>query len=398
MRISTSQIFQRGANALLEQQARVSKTQLQLSTGKQILTPSDNPTASVQILQLQQSIDVKNTYQTNIGYAQSSLNSEESALSSSSDLLQRIRELAVQANSGAVTATDLQSISQEVQQDLNGLLGLANSQDGNGNYLFAGNSTGTQPFAQSAGGFSYAGDQGQRTIQIGENRKVAISDSGYNVFQKIQNGNGSFTTTYNNANTGSATISTGQVTNPGAWIPDTYTLSFTSPTNYEIRDSSSALITSGSYQSDAAISFNGVQVTVSGAPATGDSFTIAPSTNQDIFSTVQKLVTAMNSTGNDPASKAKFGSEVNQFLNAVDNAMNNIDNVRAGVGARLNSIDNQKAANSDFILASHTALSSLQDLDYAAAASTLSQQMLVLQAAQQTFVKTQNLSLFNYIQ
>ena len=398
MRISTSQIFQRGANALLEQQARVSKTQLQLSTGKQILTPSDNPTASVQILQLQQSIDVKNTYQTNIGYAQSSLNSEESALSSSSDLLQRIRELAVQANSGAVTATDLQSISQEVQQDLNGLLGLANSQDGSGNYLFAGNSTGTQPFAQSAGGFSYAGDQGQRTIQIGENRKVAISDSGYNVFQKIQNGNGSFTTTYNNANTGSATISTGQVTNPGAWIPDTYTLSFTSPTNYEIRDSSSALITSGSYQSDAAISFNGVQVTVSGAPATGDSFTIAPSTNQDIFSTVQKLVTAMNSTGNDPASKAKFGSEVNQFLNAVDNAMNNIDNVRAGVGARLNSIDNQKAANSDFILASHTALSSLQDLDYAAAASTLSQQMLVLQAAQQTFVKTQNLSLFNYIQ
>ncbi len=398
MRISTNQIYQRGANALLEQQARVSKTQLQLSTGKQIVNPSDNPTASVQILQLQQSIDVKNTYQTNIGYAQSSLSSEESALSSSNDLLQRIRELAVQANSGAVSATDLQSISQEVQQDLNGLLGLANSQDGSGNYLFSGNSTGTQPFAQNAGGFSYEGDQGQRTIQIGENRKVSISDSGYNVFQKIKNGNGTFTTSYNNANTGSATISTGQVTNPGAWVPDTYTLTFTSPTNYEVRDSSSALITTGTYQSDAAISFNGAQVTVSGAPATGDSFTIAPSTNQDIFSTVQKLVSAMNSTSNDPASKAKFGSEVNQFLDSVDNAMNNIDNVRAGIGARLNSIDNQKAANSDFILASQTALSSLQDLDYTAAASTLSQQMLVLQAAQQTFVKTQNLSLFNYIQ
>ena len=71
---------------------------------------------------------------------------------------------------------------------------------------------------------------------------------------------------------------------------------------------------------------------------------------------------------------------------------------RAGIGARLNSIDNQKAANGDFILASQTALSSLQDLDYTAATSTLSKQMLVLQAAQQTFVKTQNLSLFNYIQ
>ena len=398
MRISTSQIFQRATNALLDQQAQVSKTQLQLSTGKQIVTPSDNPTASVQILQLQQSIDVKNTYQTNIGFAQSSLGAEDSALSSGTDLLQRIRELAVQANNGTVSATDLHSISQEVQQDLNGFLGLANSRDGNGNYLFSGNSTGTKPFSQNVGVFSYAGDQGQRTIQIGENRKVAISDSGYDVFQKIKNGNGTFVTSYNSANTGSATISTGQVINPGAWVPDTYTLTFTSPTNYEIRDSSSALITSGTYQSDAAINFNGAQVTLSGAPASGDSFTIAPSSNQDVFSTVQKLLTAMTGVGTDPASRAKFSSEVNQFLVSIDSAMNNIDDVRAGIGARLNSIDNQKAANGDFILASQTALSSLQDLDYTAATSTLSKQMLVLQAAQQTFVKTQNLSLFNYIQ
>ena len=398
MRISTSQIFQTATNALLDQQAQVSKTQLQLSTGKQIVKPSDNPTASVQILQLQHSINVKNTYQTNIGYAQSSLSVEESTLSSGNDLLQRIRELAVQANGGSVTYTDLQSIALEVQQDLNGLIGLANSQDGNGNYLFAGNSTGTKPFAQGAAGITYAGDQGQRSIQIGEDRQVAISDSGYNVFQKIKNGNGTFVTSYSSANTGSASISTGQVTNPGAWVPDTYTLTFISPTSYEIRDSSSALITSGSYQSDAAINFNGAQVTLSGAPATGDSFTIAPSANQDVFSTVQKLLTAMTSSSTDPASRAKFSSEVNQFLVSIDNAMNNIDDVRAGIGARLNSVDNQKAANADLILASQTALSSLQDLDYTAATSSLSRQMLVLQAAQQTFVKTQNLSLFNYIQ
>ena len=139
-------------------------------------------------------------------------------------------------------------------------------------------------------------------------------------------------------------------------------------------------------------------MTLSGAPASGDSFTIAPSSNQDVFSTVQKLLTAMTGVGTDPASRAKFSSEVNQFLVSIDSAMNNIDDVRAGIGARLNSIDNQKAANGDFILASQTALSSLQDLDYTAATSTLSKQMLVLQAAQQTFVKTQNLSLFNYIQ
>ena len=398
MRISTNQIYHSGSNGILDQQAKVNKTQMQLSTGKQVIVPSDNPTAAVEILQLQHTIDLKNTYQTNIGYAQASLSSEESALSSSDDLLQRVRELAVQANTGVMTNTDLQSIAKEVQQSLSGLLGLANSQDGNGNYLFAGNHTTTKPFDQSNGGFSYAGDQGQRTIQIGENRQIAITDSGYDVFQKIKNGNGSFVTSYNGANTGSGAISAGQVTNPGAWVPDTYTLTFLTPTTYEVRDSSAALITSGTYTSDAAISFNGVQVTVSGSPAAADSFTIAPSSNQDVFTTLQKLVTALNGSAGDPASRAKLSSDIGQFLVSIDNAMNNMADARAGIGARLNSIDNQKAANGDFIAASQTALSSLQDLDYTEAASRLSQQLLVLQAAQQSFVRMQNLSLFNYIQ
>ncbi len=398
MRISTNMIFQRGTTGIIDQQAQVSKTQLQMSSGKNVATPSDNPTAAVQILQLQHSIDLTNTYQTNIGYAQASLTAEESALSNSNDLMQRVRELAVQANSGTMSNADLQSIAQEVTQDLNGLLALANTQDGSGNYLFAGNRTSTQPFSQSTGSFSYAGDQGQRAIQIGENRQIAITDSGYDVFQKIKNGNGSFVTSYNGANTGSSVISAGQITNPGSWVPDTYTLTFVTPTTYEVRDSSSALITSGTYQSDATIGFNGAQVAVSGTPAAGDVFTIAPSTNQDVFTTLQKLATTLSTGATDPASRAKFSIDINQILVSIDQAMNSMDNVRAGIGARLNTIDNQQTANADLITASQTAQSSLQDLDYTSAATRLSQQMLILQAAQQSFVKIQNLSLFNYIQ
>ena len=398
MRISTNMIFQRGTNGMLDQQAKVSQTQLQLSSGKKIVTPSDNPTAATQILQLQKSIDISNTYQINIGYSQASLSTEESVLSNGNDLLQRIRVLAVQAKNAVVTSTDMKSIAQEVQQDLNGLVALANSQDGSGNYLFAGNRTSTTPFSQKGGTFSYAGDQAQRSLQIGADRQVAISDSGYDVFQKIRNGNGTFVTSYSTANTGAGVIDTGQVTDPAAWVPDTYTLTFLTPTSYELRDSSSALITSGTYQSDAPISFNGVQVTVSGTPAAGDSYTIAPSLNQDLFTTVQKLVNALNSGAVDPSTRAKYNSDVGQFLASIDQSMNHIDNVRASIGARLNSIDNQKAANGDLVTASQTALSSLQDLDYAEAATRLSQQMLILQAAQQSFVKMQNLSLFNYIQ
>jgi len=398
MRISTNQFFQRGTDSILDQQALLNKTQLQLSSSKRVMTPSDDPTGSARILDLQHGIDSATTHQRNIGAAEASLNSEENALSTITDTMQRVRELAVQANSGIMDHIDLQAIAQEMQQHLDGLLGLANSTGTNGEYIFAGYGTNTKPFSQTNGGFSYAGDQGQRSIQIGTNRQVVIGDSGYAVFQAIPNGNGTFVTSYNGANTGTGVIDAGQVTNQAAWVQDTYTLSFLTPTTYEVRDSANALVTSGAYQSGAAIAFNGIQVSVSGAPAGGDQFTIAPSTNQDVFTSVQNLINTLNTSATDPVSRANFISNLNRSIVDIDRAMDNFTSVSTGVGARLNSIDNQKSANADFILASQTALSSVQDLDYAEAASRLNQQLLALQAAQQSFAKLQNLSLFNYIQ
>ena len=397
MRISTNMMFQRGTNGILDQQSQLSKTQLQMSTGKKVVTPSDDPAGAVQILQLQHSIDLTNTYQKNIDFAQTALSSEENALSNGAAILQRVRELAVQANSGALSDQDRQAIAQELQQHLAGLLGVANLHDGTGDYLFAGNSTNTLPFKQAASGFNYAGDQGQRLIQIGANRQVAAGDSGYDVFQAIKNGNGTFTTSYSSGNTGTGIIDAGQVTDQTAWVPDTYTLNFLTSTTYEVRDSSSVLITSGTYQSDAAIAFNGVQVAVSGAPAAGDAFTIAPSSNQDVFTTLQNLVNALNTHISDSSARAKLNNDINQAFSGIDRALDKFTNVRAGVGGRLNSIDNQKTVNGDLISASQIALSSVQDLDYTEAASRLSRQLLGLQAAQQTFVKLQNLSLFNFI-
>lgn len=397
MRISTSQLFRIGTNGLLDQQAQLAKTQNQMSTGKKVVTPSDDPAGAAHILQLQHSIDVTSTYQKNIDSANAALGSEENALSSGTDILQRARELTVQANSSVLGDQDRQAIVQELQQLITGLQGIANSQDGNGDYLFSGFKTGTQPFSLTATGANYAGDQGQRFLQIGSDRQVAVGDPGYDVFMAIKNGNGTFSTAYNGANTGTGIIDLGKVTDSTAWVPDTYTLSFTSATTYEVRDSLSNLVTSGAYQSGTAIVFNGVQVTVSGAPASGDAFTIAPSANQDVFTTLQNLVNALNANAGTPAKQAKLSGDVGQALSGIDRAMDKLTNARTSVGARLNAIDNQKSTNDAMIGASQIALSSVQDLDYTEAASRLNQQLLGLQAAQQSFVKLQNLSLFNFL-
>lgn len=191
MRISTNQIFQQGVISMLNKQAELAKTQQQLSTGDRILSPSDDPAAATRILELNQAIDTNNQYQRNADFADARLGLEETVLTSMTDQLQRVRELAIQANNDTMTAEDRDSIAVEVEQVLDSLMQLANTQDSNGEYIFAGFQTGTEPFSHDGmGNFIYSGDQGQRLVQIGSTRQVAIGDSGSQVFMKVDDGAG----------------------------------------------------------------------------------------------------------------------------------------------------------------------------------------------------------------
>lgn len=401
MRISTNQLQQQGINSMLEQQGKLSKTQLQVSTGRRILTPADDPAAASQVLGLTQQKEVTAQYQANADAARARLSLEESALVGVGDLLQRVRELAVQANNAPLSNSDRASIAQEVRQRLNELLSLSNTKDGNNEYLFAGYQGLTQAFTpNAAGSFDYNGDEGQRYLQIGSNRQVAVGDSGTSVFRTIRNGNGIFTTQENAANTGTGIIDPGTVN--GTFVPDTYTLAFiqvlpTDPVTYTVTGVASGLVASGTYTSGSSISFNGVQTSVTGTPANGDNFSVTPSANQDIFTTVQNFARGLETAISTPAGQAHFNNTMNRTLIDLDRSLDNVIDIRTRVGSRLNAIDSQKDFNDSFKLQLQETLSNLQDLDYAEAVSRLNLQITGLQAAQQAFVKIQGLSLFNFL-
>ena len=401
MRISTHQLQQQGINSMLEQQSRMSKTQLQVSTGRRILTPADDPAASAQVLGLTQVKEVIVQHQANADAARARLALEESALTGVGDLLQRVRELAVQASNSVLSNGDRAAIAKEVRQRLDELLSLSNTKDANNEYVFAGHQGLTQPFsANASGGFNYNGDEGQRYLQIGPSRQVAVGDSGTAVFRAIRNGNGTFTTRENTANTGTGVIDPGTVS--GTFVPDTYTLAFiqvlsTDPVTYTITGAASGLVASGTYASGSGITFNGVQTSVTGTPAHGDSFTVSSSANQDIFTTVQNFAQALETPLSSPAGQAHFSNTMNRTLIDLDRSLDNVIEVRARVGARLNAIDAQKDINDSFKLQIQETLSNLQDLDYAEAVSRLNLQITGLQAAQQSFIKIQGLSLFNFL-
>lgn len=401
MRISTNQLQQQGINSMLEQQGKLSKTQLQVSTGRRILTPADDPAAASQVLGLTQQKEVTAQYQANADAARARLSLEESALVGVGDLLQRVRELAVQANNAPLSNSDRASIAQEVRQRLDELLSLSNTKDANNEYLFAGYQGLTQAFApNTAGSFDYNGDEGQRYLQIGPNRQVAVGDSGTSVFLTIRNGNGIFTTQENAANIGTGIINPGTVN--GTFVPDTYTLAFiqilpTDPVTYTVTGVASGLVASGAYTSGSSISFNGVQTSVTGTPANGDNFSITPSANQDIFTTVQNFARGLETAISTPAGQAHFNNTMNRTLIDLDRSLDNVVDIRTRVGSRLNAIDSQKDFNDSFKLQLQETLSNLQDLDYAEAVSRLNLQITGLQAAQQSFVKIQGLSLFNFL-
>ena len=136
IRISTTQTFNQGTNSILENQSKVNETQLQLSKGTRILKPSDDPIGSAIALDLQKQIDSSIQYIANGQAAESRLVVEESSLANVTDILQRIRDLSLQAANATLNATDRKTINVEIEQRLEELVGIANTQLSNGDYLF----------------------------------------------------------------------------------------------------------------------------------------------------------------------------------------------------------------------------------------------------------------------
>ncbi len=179
MRVSTSQIFRQGVDAMLEKQRDLSRTELQVASGKRILNPSDDAAAAVRILDLKEAQSRLAQYQRNADAATARLDQEETALQGVENLLQRVRELAVRANNDTLSQEDRSAVAAEVREHMGSFLQLANSKDANGEYLFAGYQSQTQPFSHNgAGTFTYSGDEGQRMVKIGDSREVAIGDPG----------------------------------------------------------------------------------------------------------------------------------------------------------------------------------------------------------------------------
>ncbi|MCQ8102554.1 flagellar hook-associated protein FlgL [Methylomonas sp. SURF-2] len=186
MRVSTTQQHRLSVNAMLEQQAKLTQTQLKLSTGKKYLTPSENPVAATGLINLQENIQRHQQYQVNIDAARQRLELQESSLDNATDTIQRIRELTVQALNDSNNPENRKQTALEIAALNEHLMGLANTRNANGEYLFSGLKSNVPAFSVSAGEYAYDGEpESWRQIAIGPERTVTDADPGNRVFGDI---------------------------------------------------------------------------------------------------------------------------------------------------------------------------------------------------------------------
>ena len=403
MRISTVQAFNNGVQGLQRNYANAIRTQEQISTGNRILTPADDPVASVRLLQLEQQQNVLSQYSDNLTAAKNSLTQEESTLITVENVLQQVRQLAIRAGNGSLNQADRQSIAAELSAREDELLSLMNTRNARGEYLFSGFQGKTQPFERQAdGSYGYMGDDGQRKLEIASSLDLPISDSGRSVF-------------YSGLNAGrlAVDISDGGISGLqvrdevafGSFPAAGFTISFdaTDPLNYTLTPGDGSPVVTGRLDEgkDTALNYQGVSFYVNGTPTGGSIYTINqpaagtgdPQTRVNPLNVISDLRKVLESSSDN----REIRDAVSLSVANLDVAMDGVDQARGRIGARMNVVNSTLTDNENVTLVNKATQAELRELDYAEALSRLSMQSMVLQAAQQSYVRISGLSLFNQL-
>lgn len=385
------------------QQSEIAKTQEEVASGRRKI---DDPEQIANIKNLERAVENSERYERSSQVLSYRLGLGETVLTSSIDLLQRARELAVMSNNDGVEPFSQAVVAAEVDSLRAQLLGLANTQDALGESLFAGTKVTVQPFVESGGEVIYQGNESVRQIRVAESSRIRDGYAGSRIFTAIPEGNGAFVTSVGVNNTGSAFIDVGQVADLAEWESNTaerFVISLIDEApnglRYEVRENhgTGALVTSGSYKPGEPISFEGARVRLSGGGVAGDTFVVEVAETEDVFTTLGRFSQMLREPLGSGAQKARLSTEISRILVQLDQAINAANVARADIGARLTVLESVDQFRTDQKGVAQEMLSTLRDTNYAESVAKLQAQMTALQVAQQAYGRATTRTLFDYL-
>lgn len=396
MRLSTAHAFDASIESLVQRQARLSQSQLQLTTGRAVNRASDDPAAAARAERALASEARSRSMQRAVEASRSAMSVAESTLGDAGELMQQARELMVAAGNATLGDAGRASIGERLRDLRAQLLMLANQGNSAQGFVFAGQGVSEAPFLDAATGVQFTGTEGASVGDSGE--PLALSLDGNAVWLRAQSGNGVFETTATLSN-GSAWIDAGQVSDPQALTGSSYDIVFdvtAGVTTYAVlQGGAPTAVTAAAFTPGQQIVVDGQAVRIAGQPADGDRFGLAPATpDLDIFSVLDAAASALQ-TPAQPA--ARVAQSVAFGLRDIDAAMAGIGSARAQAGALLARIDAVSGRLQDTELHAHTARSAAQDLDMVRAISDFQNQQTGYEAALKSHAMLRQQSLLQYL-
>ncbi|MEI8595069.1 MAG: flagellar hook-associated protein FlgL [Photobacterium halotolerans] len=393
-RIASFHNYQSVANDMNRQQVKVSENQEQLASGKQLLTAGDDPVASIYVQNFsQQNTEIDQSLRS-ITLARNRLSSEETAISDAETLLDDAKRKTMSMVNGSLSDDDRIAHMQDLRGLFDSVIHLVNTQDESGNFVFAGNQYDKQPFFRDGNGnVSYVGDSYQRMSKVSPNVEVPVNDPGDKLFMNIENPYGDYQPDYD-LQSGSLLLLS-HARNNNHSDNASYTIDFTQTDSGAVYDlyQDGLLVDSQPFDPKRGIEWGTLSVQLEGEVTDGDQITLS---RQDTFSLFDSFKRGIEVSARAP-SDASATAELHQVAEEFSQAFKHINRARSEVGTRLQTLDRQADMHEDFKLVINKARGTLEDLDYGKAVVELNENMLALQASQQAFAKTKNLSLFNYI-
>lgn len=396
MRISTAQSFDAGIDALQRRQSELARSQQQLTSGKRVERPGDDPAAAARAERALAAVGRAEASERGLEASRHTMALAESSLGEASELLIQAREAVLAAGNASYSDPERGALADKLRGLRAALLKVANRDDGAGGFLFSGQGASMPPFVDAPGGVAFAGVAGQR-MAAGE-EPLPLSADGRDAWLSAPSGNGVFET---RAVPGSSAswIDAGRVTDPSVVTGSNYAISFAvgpGGTTYSVLKDGVATTLSGvAYQSGASIEIDGISVTVQGTPADGDGFEMAPSAQSlSVFDALDRAIGELATPARSDAQVAQS----NLFaLRDLDASMNRLSSVRARFGEALNRADGVADRLDAAKLAARTDRASAEDLDMVQAVSEFSARQTGYDAALRTYSMVQRLSLFEYL-
>jgi len=404
MRISTSSIYTDAVDNFNLRQVNIANISRTISSGIKLNSPDVNPSASAQVLIATQAASVNSQYGVNRQNAKAALSTADSVLSGVTTIMQNLMSQVVAAGNGSLNAEDRRTLAAQFQNQAEQLLSLANKTDSNGNYLFSGTAAGVVPYTTSSNGAQYNGNQVSQFIEVGSFQQLAVTLVGSNVFGNIQVSPNAYFGFADANNSSTAVISNGSVTNLPAVTMDSYAIQFTSPTTFDVVNTSTntTVSTNNSYTSGAPITIDGVQFTITdgssgnGTPADGDQFFVQPG-NQNIFQVLGTLANALKQSIGTPGDQTNLSNAVAQANTSIKAALGNVLTSRSQLGDGLQRISALNGIGDVMNISYQTRIGDLQNTDYPEAISQLAMEQFVYEAAQKVFFAASQVSLINLL-